>query len=205
MAEQSTCGMILLAAGASQRMGRPKQLLPIQGKPLVRHVVENVLPAGFFPVVVVLGACAGEVQKVLEGLPVVMTVNPGWAEGMGSSLRAGVATALRLQPGLKGLIVALADQPDLRAMHVEQIAREQRRTGQTMVAWECEGVPMPPVFFGVEHFQYLLALPGDTGARALLRSAGAALAVVHGETLTDLDTPADYEVYMRSTKIDSQQ
>lgn len=197
MAEPSRCGLILLAAGASQRMGRPKQLLPIHGKPLVRHVVENVLPAGFSPVVVVLGAGADEVQMALGGLPVNLTVNTGWAEGMGSSLRAGVETVLRLQPNLTGLIIALADQPDLSAQHVEQIASEQRRTGQTMVAWECGGVPMPPVYFAAEHFPSLLALPGDTGARALLRSARASIALVHGEALTDLDTPADYEAFLR--------
>ena len=192
----STTGLILLAAGAASRMGRLKQLLPVHGRPLVRQVVENLLPAGLSPVVVVLGAQAAEVGPALAGLPVHLVTNAAWAEGMGSSLRTGVETALRLQPGLTGLIVALADQPGLTAAHLGQILAEQRCTGRTMVAWDSNGVPLPPAYFGAEHFPSLLALPADTGARALLRSAGPALATVRGEALPDLDPPEDYNSFL---------
>ena len=133
----------------------------------------------------------------MSGLPVHPVVNHDWKEGMGASLRTGVAETLRLQPGISGVIVALADQPDLDARHLTRILTEQRHSGRSIVAWQSGGVPMPPVYFGAGHFSHLLALPGDAGARQLLRTAGSDLAVVVGESLPDLDTQSDYEKFLK--------
>ena len=103
----------MLAAGAARRLGRPKQLLPVAGVPLVRCVVENVLAGPFSPVVVVLGAQADEVATALAGLVVHRILNAEWAEGLGSSLRTGVAAALKLEPQLENLIVVLTRLPQL--------------------------------------------------------------------------------------------
>ncbi|MFI5338062.1 MAG: NTP transferase domain-containing protein [Opitutales bacterium] len=192
MAESRTWGLVLLAAGASRRMGRPKQLLPVQGMPLVRRVALTALAAPVSPVVVVLGAHAAEVTLALAGLPVCLALNPGWEEGMGSSLRFGAETALGLAPGLQGLIVAMADQPNLTASHLVKLLEKQRETGRSVVATESGGVLQPPVLFTAAHFTQLLALHGETGARAVLQSSAEAPAVVPAADLRDLDTPADY-------------
>ena len=195
--DPSSCGLVLLAAGASQRMGRPKQLLPVAGKPLVRHVAESLLAGSLRPVVVVLGAHAAEVAAALDGLDVHRVVNPDWAEGLGSSLCAGVSALQQLEPRLAELIVALADQPNLSPAHLERLRETRRRTSRAVVASECRGARMPPVLFAAEYFPRLLALRGDAGARGLLQAAGAALAVVPADDLVDLDTPADYEAFIR--------
>ena len=187
----------MLAAGASQRMGRPKQLLPLGGVPLVRRVVENLVTGPLSPVVVVLGAHAPEVAAALEGMAVHLVVNAEWAEGLGSSLRAGVAGALGVEPGLEELIVVLADQPDLTVDHLRRLREQRRRTGCAVVASESRGALMPPVLFAAEYFPKLLALRGDAGARGLLQSAGASLAVVPAGELIDLDTPDDYAAFLR--------
>ncbi len=193
------CGLIVLAAGASRRMGRPKQLLPIGGVPLLRHVVENLLEGPVAPVVVVLGAQAEAIGPVLDGLAVHRVVNAEWAEGMGSSLWAGVAAALELAPQVSGLMVVLGDQPGLTAAHLGRLQEAHRRTGRAVIASERGGVAMPPVLFAAEYFPKLLALRGDAGARALLHSAGEELVVIPGGELVDLDTADDYAAFLRRT------
>ena len=186
------CGLILLAAGASRRMGRPKQLLPVDGRPLLRLVTERALRAPVSPVVVVLGAHAEEIGPVLAGLPVHPVGNPAWSEGLGSSVRTGVEAALQLAPELEGLIILPADQPDLPAVHLENLIARFRQGGCSLVASWTGDRRVPPVLFGPEWFPKLRTLTGDTGARELLRGEDPRLASVPLESNTDLDTPEDY-------------
>jgi len=94
MNEPPRFGAVILAAGGSSRMGRPKPLLEIGGRPLVACAAEAALAAAVWPVVVVLGAHAEKIRPALARLPVLPIENPAWSEGMASSLRAGLA-ALR--------------------------------------------------------------------------------------------------------------
>ena len=197
MAEKTSCGLILLAAGASTRMGRPKQLLPVAGRPLLRHVVEAALTAPVAPVIVVLGANAAEIAPCLDGLPVQVAINPGWAEGMGSSLRIGMQALNSHLPPVDGVIVVLADQPDFSAGHMVRLMETHRATGRPIVVSECGGVRGPPVLFTAKYFPALLALQGDTGARSLLQAHAHEVATVPVATADDLDTPANYAAYLR--------
>ncbi len=196
--EEGRCGVVVLAAGASRRMGRPKQLLPIGGVPLVRTVVAGLLPAGLAPVVVVLGAEAPEVRTALADLAVETVVNAAWDEGMGASLRVGMATALERAPWLTELVVVLADQPGVTAAHLSRLRDERKATGRNVVASTRDGVLMPPVLFAAAWFSRLLALRGDAGARGLLLAAGDDLAVVPAGPWPDLDTPEEYEAFLRA-------
>jgi molybdenum cofactor cytidylyltransferase len=195
MPEPFQCGLILLAAGESRRMGRPKQLLLIEGRPLVRHMTEIVLRAPVAPVVVVLGARAGEIAPHLDDLPVTVVVNPGWAEGLGSSLRTGAAAIGESDQALQGLIVALADQPGLTAGHLEALIEVHRRTGNPIVATCCGGQLMPPLLLAASEFGRLAQVQGDQGLRSALQGAGAEVASVTNERLFDLDTPEDFEAF----------
>ena len=203
------CALILLAAGASTRMGRPKQLLPMYGnRPLLRHVVESALMEPVSPVIVVLGANAAQIAPCLDGLPVRIVVNPDWAEGMGTSLRRGIEELAKCTPPVDSVIVALADQPDILTGHLTKLIETQRTTGRPIIASECEGVRGPPVLFTAKHFPALRALRGDTGARALLREHAHEVAAVPLPAARDLDTPADYANYLeqnapRITQIDA--
>jgi molybdenum cofactor cytidylyltransferase len=191
------CGLILLAAGASRRMGRAKQLLPVQGQPLLRLVAERVLTAKVSPVVVVLGAEAKQIEPTLAGLSVHYAVNPAWQEGLGSSLRVGVDALLECAPNLDALIVTLGDQPSLPAQHLDQLIARYRQGGCSLVASQTGPRRVPPVLFGKEWFPRLKQLTGDAGAREILREDRPDFASVPLEDNTDLDTPEDYARYMQ--------
>lgn len=176
-------------------MGRAKQLLPIQEKPLLRFVAERVVTAAVSPVVVVLGAEAEKIAPTLDGLPVHLAVNPAWSEGMGSSLRIGVDALLERAPQLDALIVTLGDQPVLPAAHLDQLIARYRHGGCSLVASHNGQRRVPPVLFGRDWFPRLCQLTGDAGAREILREERPDFASVPLEDNTDLDTPEDYARY----------
>lgn len=195
------CGLILLAAGGSRRMGRAKQLLPIKDKPLLRFVAERVLRAEVSPVVVVLGAESKKIEPTLDGLPLHLAVNPAWEEGMGSSLRVGVDALLDRAPQLDALIVTLGDQPGLPAAHLGQLVARYRHGGCSLVASFTGPNLVPPVLFGAEWFPQLRTLTGDSGARDLLRQNRPDFGRVALPDNTDLDTHEDYERYLDQSSV----
>lgn len=203
------CGILILAAGASRRMGLPKALLKVGGQPLLRRAVGAALKSGAGgPVAVVLGAHAELLRPLLRDLSLIIVENAGWSEGMGSSLRAGVAALLKASPGLEALIVALVDQPHFDVSLVERLRATQAATGRSIVATrlvvdapsspsgtaDAPPVPQggPPALFLRRHFEALLACAGDAGARSLLRECAAEVALVDAPDPADIDTPEDY-------------
>ncbi len=178
-------------------MGRPKQLLPIGGRPLLRHVAERALRSPVDPVVVVLGALADEIAPALTGLPVHPVINPAWNDGLGSSLRTGVESALGLAPVLDGLIILPADQPDLPEHHLEKLIERFLQGDCSLVASQTGDRRVPPVLFGAAWFAWLRQLTGDAGARELLREDRPDFAAIPLASNTDLDTPEDYRNYLR--------
>lgn len=191
------CGLVLLAAGASRRMGRTKQLLPVRGQPLVRYVAEQVLLTAVAPAVVVLGAEAERIAPSLDGLAVTIALNPDWAAGQGGSLRVGVAAALGTEPELDALIIALADQPSLPRGHLEALVATYRAGGCSIVASEVGAERVAPMLFGAPHFGRLQEFTGDTGARSLVQEFAHQTAAVKLSTNADIDTPEDYERFQQ--------
>src|SRR3954462_4061434 len=119
-------GAVILAAGASTRMGQPKQLLPLDGQPLIVRAVEAALQSSAWPVVVVLGANAAAIRPALAKLPVLVAESSAWAEGMAASIRAGVTTIQQFSRALQGVVVALCDQPAFSAAVIHQLVDTQR-------------------------------------------------------------------------------
>jgi molybdenum cofactor cytidylyltransferase len=191
MADDFSC-----AAGASSRMGRPKQLLPINGRPLLRLIAERALTAPVSAVVVVLGAHANEITPCLHGLSVRIVVNENWTEGMGSSLRTGMQVISALIPGPQAVVIALGDQPDFSATHMTQLIEMGRASRSSIVASEANGVLMPPALFAANHFPELLSLRGDAGARSLFQLHAREVPFVPLTAACDLDTPEDYTDYL---------
>jgi molybdenum cofactor cytidylyltransferase len=114
---------IVLAAGASTRLGegRSKQLLRYQGRTLLRHSVEQALASACRPVIVVLGAEVERCQRELAGLDVHVTINPAWAEGMGSSIRAGMTALMTAAPDARAVVITLCDQPLVGAAFLDRL------------------------------------------------------------------------------------
>lgn len=193
------CGVVILAAGASSRLGAPKQLIEVDGKPLLVRTVEAALATSAWPVVVVLGAHAGIIRPVLAPYPVLVTENEAWAEGMAASIRAGVHTLQQFSRHTDAVLLALCDQPAFSANTIDRLVTAQRTTGRTIVAASYAGRRAAPALFLREHFAALAALTGEAGARALLNENPENVAGVDLPELEfDLDTPDDIAVLRKS-------
>ncbi len=186
-------GVVILAAGASSRMGTPKQLLELEGKTLLTRTIEAALASTAWPVVVVLGANAEKIRATISRLPVLVAENPAWSEGMAASIRTGVTTLQQFSRSLDAGIFALCDQPAFSADTIARLIDTQRQSGRGIVASHYSGRNGAPALFLREHFPGLAALTGEEGARAMLNGDPAHVAAVELPALaTDLDTPEDY-------------
>jgi len=175
-----TVAAVVLAAGASRRLGRAKQSVEIGGKTLLERAVRVAVEAGLEPVIVVVRDA--EVGKSLRGCKLV--VNELADEGMASSIRVGVARAREL--GVVGVVVMACDQVALRPEHLRELCGEVDRVTGSGYAGKV-GIP---AYFPKENFGELMELRGDVGARELLR--GAAAIIDEGLGL-DVDTEADFQ------------
>lgn len=187
-------GAIVLAAGASSRMGEPKQLLPLGGQTMLVRTVEALLAAPVWPVIVVVGAHHDKLRPLLARLPVLVVENPAWAEGLASSIRAGIETLQEFSRDLDGALIALCDQPAFSAGVASALIDAQRLTGRGIAAARYRGRLGVPALFLRGHFSALTALVGETGARDLLNREPENVAAVDLPALAlDLDTPDDYQ------------
>lgn len=186
------CGAVILAAGASVRMGSPKQLLTLDGQPLLVRAVEAALAAPVWPVVVVLGAHAEQIKPLLAKHPVLIAENPAWSEGMASSLRVGIGMLQQFSRRLEAAVVLLCDQPGLTGETIGRLIEAPRGAGCSIVAARYAGRVGAPALFLRSHFAELTALTGEAGARDLLKADPArVIAVDLPELAMDLDTPED--------------
>lgn len=182
--------ILLLAAGASRRMrGADKLLEPLGGEPLLRERARAALATGA-PVVVTLPPGAMERRAALAGLAVRIVEVADAAEGMGASLRAGVAA---LPAGVSGVLVLLADMPEIGAEDLRRLLEAHAaRPGAILRASSEDGRPGHPVLFPAALFPELRRAAGDAGARALLAARAEEVVAVPlpgARALTDLDTP----------------
>ncbi len=193
-------GAIILAAGASTRMGSPKQLLLLEGRPLIVRAAEAALAGGAWPVVVVLGAHAEKIRPALARLPVLIVENSAWPEGMAASIRTGITTLRQFSRTLDAALIALCDQPAFSAAVIAQLLAAQRTTGRSIVAAHYNSRHGAPALLLSEHFPTLAALTGEAGARDLLNGAPDRVTAVDLPALAhDLDTPADYAALNATT------
>src|SRR6266478_5214042 len=131
---QSKIGVVILAAGASARMGRPKQLLLYRGQTLIRWAVESALASVCRPIVVVIGAHGELLKKELLHLPVLVADNGEWQKGMSSSIRIGIETLVTTGEEMEGAVIMLCDQPFVTAGVVNALVEARRKTGKMIVA-----------------------------------------------------------------------
>ncbi|PYC71469.1 4-diphosphocytidyl-2C-methyl-D-erythritol synthase [Streptomyces tateyamensis] len=183
---------LVLAAGGGRRLGgRPKALLDFHGRPLVEHAVRVVREGGCHPVAVVLGAAREQVLASAELAGCTVVANPDWAEGMGSSLRAGLAA---VAAGAPAVLVFLVDTPGVTPAAVARLLAAHR-AGAQLAAAGYHGRRGHPVLIGARYLAEAAAgAVGDAGARALLAARQAELELVECADVArpdDLDTPAD--------------
>ena len=187
---------VVLAAGGSTRMGRPKQLLPLAGKPLLQHAIDNAAVSGLDEIVLVLGHAAEEVRAGLRlpsRVPVRVVVNDEWRAGMSTSLRAGLRAA---DERAGAAVVLLGDQPGVSALliaHVTEAFLESGRRAARPV-WRAAGVPGHPVVLARDAWAAMNVLRGEEGARAVLAAHPEWLheVAIAGAPPRDIDDPDDY-------------
>lgn len=159
---QITCsspvGIVILAAGASTRMGKPKQLLPYRGRSLLSHTVEVAIASVCRPIVVVLGADAEQIRQEVNQFPVQVVENFWWTEGMSASIRCGIQTLAATSQTTEAVVIALCDQPFISAQVINHLVETHRLTGKPIVASEYAGTLGVPALFSRNFFSELMSL-----------------------------------------------
>ncbi|HEX6224647.1 MAG TPA: nucleotidyltransferase family protein [Chryseolinea sp.] len=191
-------GIIVLAAGSSSRMGRPKQLLEIDGEPLLCRCVAHAVTASPEHVVVVLGANEKPHREILEKLPVQIVSNFYWKTGMGSSIKTGLNFLIQSGAELDGVILMVCDQPALTSEHLLKLIQQFREKKKAIIASDYAGSSGVPVLFSRSFFSNLLLLSDDQGAKKIVQQFPDQVETVpfpNGNI--DLDTEEDYQNFLK--------
>jgi molybdenum cofactor cytidylyltransferase len=181
---------VVLAAGTSSRLGRPKQLLDLEGRPVLQHVVDAVCSAGLDDVVIVLGHAAEDIQDQLTLQPGIRTViNPDFNQGQSTSLRAGLHA---LGPDVEAAVIVLGDQPRLTPDVVRRVVEEWRVCGAPVLRPLFRGSPGHPVVAGRAAWEAFMRASGDEGARGVMAGVEVAEVELGLDPLEDIDTWEDF-------------
>ncbi len=174
-------GLIILAAGSSSRLGRPKQKIVYKGKLLLQQAVDTAIQSACKPVIVILGAYAEEIQSDLVKEGAIIIHNAEWEEGMSSSIRLGIAMLQKAAPEVSDVIIMVCDQPFVDIVLLESLRNKKAITGKGIIACSYNDTLGVPVLFDKKFFYELLLLKGQEGAKKLL--------LEHKESVTDIPFP----------------
>jgi molybdenum cofactor cytidylyltransferase len=180
---------IVLAAGASRRFGSPKQLVRVNGRPLMHTMVSRAVEVAGHSTLVVLGANAAQLAPLLRHTPATIVINREWSEGLASSIRAGVS---RLPGHCTGAMLLLADQAAVTAEDLRRLAGTWRRQPEYIAAAQYGTTLGAPAVFPSSWFRDLMELRGDRGASSLFhRNPDRVVRVPMESAVLDIDTPED--------------
>jgi len=168
----SNCGIIILAAGSSSRLGNPKQLLAYKGKTLLQHSIDVALETNIKSIIVVLGSNIELIEKETETSGVYVVKNEDWASGMASSIACGLNILKIHAPKTDGVILMVCDQPYVSTALLNNLMLKQNETGSTVVASSYENTLGTPALFHKYLFTELSSLQGDKGAKIIFRKYG---------------------------------
>lgn len=187
---------VILAAGRSARLGRPKQLLPLAGRPLLDHVLHNAATSNLDEIILVLGHDAPRIAAALPNRGQRLVLNPDHAAGQSSSLRAGLAA---VDPAASGALFLLGDQPEVGPDVIDALIAAHAAAGGRIIRPRYGGRPGNPVLFARSLFPALARITGDNGARSVIRAHRSS--VVHVDIGAappprDVDTEEDYRALL---------
>ncbi len=186
-------GIIILAAGSSSRLGRPKQLLQFNNQSLLKHIVNVALEAAIGPVMVVLGAAADLLKKELDETTIISVINKDWQEGMGSSIRFGLQQFTDRFSDAEGVIFTVCDQPFITSSLLNELVTVYQQKKNPVVASVYEETKGTPAFFHRDIFPELLALKADKGAKQIINNHKDHMGLVSFPMGSrDIDTETDY-------------
>lgn len=182
---------ILLAAGSSSRMGRPKQLLGYSGTTLIRSAATHAVTSNCCDTHVVLGAHSKLIERELTDLPLHVHFNDRWEDGIGSSIGCGMRAAMSGTKELDAVVLLLADQPYITASTINRLLDKAESTGAPIVAATYQDTAGVPALFARVLFGDLLTLPPVAGAKHLIAGCGTRIEIPIPEAALDVDVPSD--------------
>lgn len=192
----SSPAIIVLAAGSSSRLGRSKQLISYQGATLLRRTALVAIETKL-PTMVVLGANAIDHQKEINELPLSITVNQDWSNGMGHSLKHGLRQVLQQMPAIDSVLVLVCDQPHIQATHLLTLKNRFLESTDMIVASAYENSVGVPALFGRQWFDPILQLPDDHGARSIIsKNMARVVSVLFPLGAIDIDTEEDMTKFL---------
>ena len=192
--------IVILAAGSSSRMGRPKQLLKWKDKSLIRRTVETATRLSPDRTLVVLGSEWEQIKTEIDDCQVATVVNPDWEMGIGRSISEGVRYVRSNWPEVSGILIMLSDQPLIDFEHLRSLMMAHKRSNCGMVATSYSddnfGVP---AIFDSRFFDELTELNSDYGAKDLINGHCNRACLVYGyNKVVDLDTEEDYDEFLKA-------
>ena len=194
---ESKTSIILLAAGSSSRMGQSKQLLEVNGMPLLLHSVQAALKSNAKSINVVLGANELAHHEIIRNLGVNVISNHYWKSGMGSSIKAGLNYVVRKYSDTEAVIIMVCDQPAIDATHLRKLTSAFKETGSPIVASSYSRTLGVPALFSRSFFSNVLMLKDEQGAKKIIEQFPDQVHKVEfPQGSIDLDTREDYDKYI---------
>lgn len=191
---QNKIGIVILAAGSSSRLGRPKQLLQYKETTLLNNTILEASKVQNSFVVVVTGANSESVLKELNSAEITTCFNLDWETGMSSSIVKGLKEILLLNPDCEQCIFAVCDQPFVTTSIFENLINEHDKTGKAIVASAYSKTLGTPVLFHKKYFPELLELKGQEGAKKIIKKyAEDTASIIFEKGNIDIDTEEDYD------------
>lgn len=195
MIDNKKIGVIILAAGASSRLGHPKQLVVFKERPLLQQVIDVADFFDFDSEVLVLGANSEKIIESIDQGNFKIIINKNWMEGMSTSIRAGLAESLELEKNLEHILVLVSDQPFVSSENIEELIDVQLNGNNLATFSEYVGELGVPAIFSREVFSKLEQLEGDQGAKKLILNGEIEYETVKFEAGNfDVDTKEDVEL-----------
>ncbi len=192
--EQKPYSIVILAAGNSTRMGKPKLLLKFKGKTLVSIAASAAAGTGCKNIFIVTGASHPETSNELEATDFRLVYNKDWQDGISSSIKLGLAAVLEHKPSTEWILYMVADQPYINAEILSAIISMSAHTDKKIIASAYGGTLGTPAMFEASIFSELQNLSGDQGARSIIiTNRNSVASIIFEEGKTDIDTPVDYE------------
>ena len=189
----SKTAVLILAAGESKRIGKPKQLLPYKKSNLLLEKIKQFQSLDRVQVFVVLGAYFKDIFPLLRELPVKVVMNAKWQEGMGSSLSKGIEL-IQKKEMFDRVLITLSDLPLMESSHYEELIELSKSTGKRIIQTEYEDTAGVPVIFDKSLFQSLARLKNDEGAKPLIEKYKKEVLKLRSKTpYFDVDTPEEYQ------------
>lgn len=193
MAKKSKIGLIILAAGASVRMGKPKQSLEFKGRTLLQRAVQTAYDSKCRPIVVVLGSRIDILKNEIKDFDVQIAENADWENGMSSSIKIGLEKVLEMNNQISGVVIMVCDQPFVSAELINRLIEGFEKTENLIIASQYAETLGVPALFGKQIFPRLLELDNSGGAKEIIRQfQNETIAVSFEKGNFDIDTPNDY-------------